>query len=399
MNLLLSLRGVRSFAYGFVNTSLGFYLSSLGYREVAIGLVITAAGFFSAFLIIISGVLSDKLGSRKLFLILSSALMALLGFDYALFSSFPFLFAGALLGGAGSAGGGGPGGGPFGPAQQALLADKVEDRLRHRIFSTNALTGTVLFSFGALAAGLPEFMSRYGFRPLETYRIIFILLGMLGVVSVIISLMLKEEKVKITRNGNNRNTKLIGKFTTTALLNGFGMGLIPLSLITLWFSQYFGAKELAISVMVWGSNIASALSYLFAPAMASRLGTVRMIVTTRLVGIAMLASLPFMPSFIAAAPLYIVRGAFVSIGMPIRQSYMMGVVGRESRSTAVGISSGVGWGIPYAVSPAISGYVMEEVSSSLPIFASASFQAANSFLYWYFFHNLPPPEEERIDNG
>ncbi len=396
VNLLLSLRGIRSFAYGFVNTSLGFYLSSLGYREVTIGLLITAAGFFSAFLIILSGILSDKLGSRKLFLIISSALMAFLGFDYALFHSFPLLLAGALLGGAGSAGGGGPGGGPFGPAQQALLADKVEDKLRHRIFSTNALIGTMLFSFGALAAGLPEFMSGFGLKPLETYKTIFTLLGLLGIASVIISLMLKEQKLQIQRNGNN--TKLIGKFTITALLNGFGMGLIPLSLITLWFSQYFGAKELAISVMVWGSNIASALSYVFAPAMASRLGTVRMIVTTRLIGIAMLASLPFMPSFIIAAPLYIVRGAFVSIGMPIRQSYMMGVVGRESRSTAVGISSGVGWGIPYAVSPAISGYVMEEVSSSLPIFASASFQAANSFLYWYFFHNLPPPEEERISN-
>jgi len=90
VNLLLSLRGIRSFAYGFVNTSLGFYLSSLGYREVTIGLLITAAGFFSAFLIILSGILSDKLGSRKLFLIISSALMAFLGFDYALFHSFPF---------------------------------------------------------------------------------------------------------------------------------------------------------------------------------------------------------------------------------------------------------------------------------------------------------------------
>ncbi|MEM0118173.1 MAG: MFS transporter [Conexivisphaerales archaeon] len=396
VRMLILLRGMRSFGYGFINTSLGFYLSSLGYKEVAIGVLITAAGFFSAFLIIISGVLSDRLGSRKMFLFISSALMALLGFIYSSFDSFPFLFVGALLGGAGSAGGGGPGGGPFGPAQQALLADKVEDRNRHRIFSLNAMTGTILFSFGALAAGLPELLSRYGIHPLFTYRALFLLFGILGLVSALVSLLLHEGKfVRVERKKGN-SSRLIGKFTTTALLNGFGMGLIPLSLITLWFSTYFGAKELPISIMVWASNIASALSYLFAPSMASKLGTVKMIVVTRLIGVAMLASLPLLPSFLIAAPVYVIRGAFVSIGMPIRQSYMMGVVDRESRSTAVGISSGVGWGIPYAVSPAISGYVMQEVSSSLPIFASASFQVANSIVYWYFFHNLPPPEEERL---
>lgn len=391
MNLLISLRGLRSFNYGFMNTALGFYLKALGYSTLAVGIVVTAAGFFSAFLIILSGVLADRIGSRKLFLVVSSGFMALLGLIYLFETSFPFLLAGALIGGAGSAGGGGPGGGPFGPAQQAMLADKVEDSRRHEIFSYNALIGTVLFSFGALLAGLPDFSEKLSLTPLQVYKLLFLTFFLIGVLSLLISVALKEERLAVSME--KRSGKLIGKFTITAVLNGFGMGLIPLSLITLWFSLTYRVSQFLISVMVWGSNVTSSLSYLLAPSLARLLGTVRMIVVTRVIGVSLLFSLPFIPFFSLASLLYVVRGAFVSIGMPIRQSYMMGVVERDQRSTAVGISSGVGWGLPYAVSPAISGYVMQEISSSLPIFASAAFQFANSAVYWLFFRNLPPPEE------
>ncbi|MEM0287765.1 MAG: MFS transporter [Nitrososphaerota archaeon] len=389
--MLIALRGLRSFGYGFVNTALGFYLIALGYKTFQVGILITASGFFSAFLIIISGVLADRIGSRKIFLILSSFLTALLGIIFASTTNFFLLLAGALLGGAGSAGGGGPGGGPFGPAQQALLADKVSDRDRNSIFSFNALAGTVLFSFGALLAGLPSLLSSYRSMELEIYKLLFILIATLGLASIIISAMIKEMRVK--QEHSRGNSKLIGKFTMTSILNGFGMGLIPLSLLTLWFSIAYKVGEFPISIMVWASNIA-AISYLAASKLASILGTVKMIVITRVLGVAMLASLPAIPFFppIASA-VYVFRGALVSIGMPIRQSYMMGVVDREHRSTAVGVSSGLGWGVPYAVSPVISGYVMQEVSDNLPIYASASFLVANSILYWIFFHDIRPPEE------
>lgn len=392
VSLLLSLRGIRSFGFGFVNTALGFYLKGLGYSTLQVGLIITAAGFFSAFMIIVSGVLSDIMGSRKLFLIIASVLMFILGISFSLSTAFTILLFGALLGGAGSAGGGGPGGGPFGPAQQALLADKSEASGRNSVFSLNALIGTVLFSFGALSAGIPDLLASGSLERQQLFRDFFTMVGLLGLMSVLLSFMVKEEKVKVQKI-QRKSSKLIGKFTGTAILNGFGMGLIPLSLITLWFNATYGASQFAISVMVWSSNIASAASFLFAPRLAKAMGSVKMIVWTRILGVVLLASLPLIPEFALSAIVYVIRGALTSIGMPIRQSYMMGVIDREQRSTAVGVSSGVGWGLPYAVTPVISGYVMQEVSESLPLFASATFQAANSALYWFLFHDLKPPEE------
>lgn len=390
---LISLRGIRSFSYGFVNTSLGFYLTSIGYKQTIIGLLITAAALFSALMVILSGVLSDRLGTKRPFLAFSCLLMAVLGFTYSISDSFPFLLLGSLLGGAGSAGGGGPGGGPFSPIQYALLAEKVGDRSRHRIFGINAMTGTILFSFGALSAALPSYLFQYGIPKILTYRNMFLLVGVLGVISAVLTLLVGEEKARMVVK-NDRSFKLIKMFTATAIFNGFGMGLIPLSLITLWFKQYFLADEASISIMVWASYIANAFSYLSAASVASRLGTVRMVVLTTVFGVGVFASLPLMPSFSIAAVLYVATGILLSMGMPIRQSYMMGVVDKESRATAGGISGGVGSGLPYAVSPAISGYIMQEISMNLPIYASASLQFIGSIFYWRFFRRIVPPEEK-----
>jgi MFS family permease len=182
-------------------------------------------------------------------------------------------------------------------------------------------------------------------------------------------------------------------------VNGFAFGLIPLPLITLWFSIAFGASAFYISLVISASTLVSAFSYLLAPALAKRLGAVNMIVSTRIVSVTLLLLTAIAPLFIVASIFYIARTIFLSVGMPIRQSYMMGVIGAEERATAVGVSSGVGWGLPYAASPVISGFVMQEVSSSLPLYLAAVLQAANSALYYWFFHGLKPPEENLESNS
>jgi MFS family permease len=299
------------------------------------------------------------------------------------------------LGGAGSAGGGAHGGGPFGPAQQALLAAKVEDKRRHTTFSINALAGTLLFSLGAASAGLPEALSSSLAGKVSLYRISFGGFAIVGLLMTFLCLLVQEEPHPRIEAQSKHSTKLMAKFLAAAALNGFGLGFIPLLLLTLWFRVAFPASDALISAMVGASNLFSALSYAFAPTMATQFGTVRMVVSTRFVEVALLATL--LPSFSVASIVHVIRGIFASFGLPIRQSYMMGVVGSEDRATAVGVSSGLGWGFPYAVTPVVSGYMMEEVSLSVPIYISVLLSMANSAVYYGFFHHLRPPEE--LANG
>jgi MFS family permease len=397
VKILITLRGLRGMSYGLFNTALGLYLNDIGYGLLQVGLLVTIASLSSAALILVSGILADRLESRKFFLTLACTLMVGLGIIYAATTSFPMLVFGSALGGAGSAGGGAPGGGPFGPAQQALLAAKVEDKRRHTTFSINALAGTLLFSLGAASAGLPEALSSSIAGKASLYRISFGGFAVVGLLMTFLCLLVQEEPHPRIEARSKQSTKLIAKFLAAATLNGFGLGFIPLPLLTLWFRVAFHASDALISAMVGASNLFSAFSYAFAPAMARRLGTVRMVVSTRFVGVALLATLPLLPSFSVASIVYVIRGIFTSVGLPIRQSYMMGVVGNEDRATAVGVSSGLGWGFPYAVTPVVSGYMMEEVSLSLPIYISVLLQMANSAVYYGFFHHLRPPEE--LANG
>lgn len=397
VRLLLSLRGLRGFGYGFVNTAMGLYLHSIGYSLLQIGLIVTLAGILSSVLIIAAGTLSDRLGEKRRFLALASGLSIVLGVTFALTTSYVFLAAAAAIGGAGSAGGGVPGGGPFGPVQQAMLADRVSATRRNSIFSINALIGTLLFSGGAAAAGLPDVLAGLGFDRSLAFKLMFLAFAVICAVMVVLSLAVTERREDRAKTAVHRikagDRRLIAKFTVTATINGFALGLIPLPLLTVWFRTQYNVSDILISSVISISLLVSAFPYLLAPWLARRLGAVRMIVITRAIGVTLLGVLPLMPLFLFASVVYAVRGVVSSIGMPIRQSYMMGVVGEERRATAVGVSSGVGWGIPYALSPVLSGYTMQDISLDLPIYLSALLQLANTAVYYTFFRSIHPPEE------
>jgi len=393
VRLLLLMRGLRGLGYGFLNTALGLYLIGIGYSLLQVGLAVTVAGFSSAMLILVSGILADRVG-KKIFLVLSSLLMAALGAIYSLSTVFPILLVGAALGGAGSAGGGVPGGGPFGPSQQALLADKVKDEERNAVFSINAFVGTVLFSIGAVLGGLPDLLSSFGLDRLLVYRILFLVFMTLGFLMSLLSYFVQEARPRRHRP-RQEDVKLIGKFTLTAALNGLGFGFLPLPLLTLWFRLTFDTSESSISLMVGAFTVVSAFSFFLSPKLAKRIGAIRTVVYTRIIGVILLASLPMIPFFSIASVVYVLTGIFVSLGMPLWQSYMMGVVESEERATAVGVTSGLGWGIPYATSPTISSYIMQEVNSSMPIYISAALQTSSNAAYYVLFHKVRPPEETR----
>jgi len=388
VNLLLFMRGARGFGYGYLNTVLGLYLSRIGFSLLQVGILVTVAGLSSSALILTSGLLADRISNRKIFIIISSLFMAILGAIYTETTYFPVLLVGAAFGGAGSAGGGGPGGGPFGPAQLALLAEKTKGEERDVLFSVNAFIGTVLFSVGAVVAGLPDLLSSYGIDRMFVYDLLFLVFMAIGILLALLGFALHEEKPE-KRRPQRADAKLMGKFTLTAILSGFSMGFLPLPIITLWFNITFLPSEALISLMIGASTVLSAFTFLLAPRLARRLGSVQMIVLTRIVSITLLALLPITSFFSIAAVLYIFSSVFLSIGFPIWQSYMLGTVPSEERASAIGLTSGVGWGIPYAVSPTISTFMMQEINSDLPIYVSAVLQASSITVYYYFFHVSP----------
>ena len=123
--LLMASRGIRAFAFSYLNVVFAIYLDRLGYTPVMIGVIFTVAYLSGAVLTALWGYLSDRVGRRKILMLLA-ILTILSNLILIYFSSLFFILAAVIVAnvGAGGSGGGGSGGGPFNPVEEALLAEK-----------------------------------------------------------------------------------------------------------------------------------------------------------------------------------------------------------------------------------------------------------------------------------
>jgi hypothetical protein len=138
IRLLLATRFVRSIGQGALAVGFALYLRALDWSAVAISAVLSAALITGVVLTLVAGPLSDR-GGRRRFLFAYEAAQTLAGMA-ALLSAEPILLgAAAMVGGFGRGGNGGAG--PFGPVEQAWLAQAVAPMRRGPVYSLNAALG------------------------------------------------------------------------------------------------------------------------------------------------------------------------------------------------------------------------------------------------------------------
>ncbi len=129
--LLMASRGIRAFAFSYLNVVFAIYLDRLGYSTITIGIIFSVAYLSGALLTAVWGYLSDRYGRRKILMLLAVLTIISNGI-FVFFSSLFFILLAVIIANVGSGGsaGGGSGGGPFNPVEEALLAEKCspEDR-------------------------------------------------------------------------------------------------------------------------------------------------------------------------------------------------------------------------------------------------------------------------------
>src|SRR5512139_3303548 len=109
--LLMASRGIRAFAFSYLNVIFAIYLDRLGYTTVTIGIVYSVAYLSGALLTAVWGYLSDRYGRRKILMLLAT-LTIVSNAIFVFFSSLVFIFMAVIIAnvGAGGSGGGGSGG-------------------------------------------------------------------------------------------------------------------------------------------------------------------------------------------------------------------------------------------------------------------------------------------------
>jgi MFS family permease len=394
--VLTASRGVRAFAFSYLNIIFAIYLNQLGYSTMTVGLVISTAFASGAVLTAVWGFLSDRYGRKKI-LILLAALTIVSNTIYVLFSQLFFIFSAVMISnvGAGGAGGGGQGGGPFNPVEQALLAEKCTAENRNQIFSTNAFAGSIMGSLGALVAGLPQYLQeRWGWQPILSYKPLFALTILLSVglifayASIIEHHVPQKRETKISKQGG----MLVTKISLLGLIDNLGSGLVG-PLMSYWFFLRFGVELKSLGFMFFLSYFLAALSFLAAPMIARHIGVVRTMAFSHGAASLLNIILPLAPTFTVAAAITISRSFLAYLDNPLRSSFIMGVVKPEERGSAAGITT-LSRQVPMAVSPTLAAYLMQSFSLNVPIFLGGFLQLVSDCAFYGLFRNVKPPEEQ-----
>jgi MFS family permease len=403
---LFVVRALRSAAQAYLAIIVPLYIALLGYDAVHLGILFTAASVASAILTALTGILSDRFG-RKNFLILISLLTVGGGLGFALSNNFVVLVLAGALGTIGRGGGAGSGGnwGPFYPAEQALIAEHAGDLDRTTIFGALSFVGVIAGAAGSLLAWMPNLLAKFTALPLLSgYRALFVATAAFGLAMALAVIPVSEADradaphVGFTRGprrsllGLSRQSwRVVARLMVANVVQGVSIGLLG-PIIVYWFYRVYGAGAGQLANLFFVINLAAALPYLMAGRLAFWFGSVRSVSVTRLVGIGFLIAMTFMPTFILAATLYALRMVTVTLGVPIAQSYLMGVIDPSERASAAGLAT-VPWQVGSSASPYLAGYLMQYVALDLPLELSAALTALSAVLYYLFFRDIRPPEE------
>jgi len=388
VKILVTTRVLRSFGTAILSVIFSIYLSKLGASSVAIGLTFTGVALFSAFRSLLEGMMADRYG-RKPVLLFTSGLLVVGGVIMALTNNISVLMVTAVIFGVDFR---------YTPAEQAMLTEKVSSDERTTAFSVNAFLGTIGAIFGSFSAGLPETLQSIGFSEIESYKPIFIIFAVIGAVTFLFFTLLNETMSRSSTTVENVDDPdkdermILIKWSGVIALDIVG-GSFTGKFLSYWFYLRFGVGLGQIGTLFGLSRFLTLFSYILGLKMAHRVGTIRATVISRLPVVVGTILTPLMPSYMFVAILRLFMSLFSSIDVPLRQSYLMGVIKSRSRASAVGVVTVVR-GVTSAGIPSLTGYFFEYVSIDLPFYFASAFRLASASLMYLLFKDIKPEGEK-----
>jgi MFS family permease len=397
--ILFGTRVIRMFAYGLLSVVLVLYLAQLGLNEGLIGLLLSLTLIGDAAISLWMTTSADRIGRRRI-LIAGTGLMLFAGVLFAVTDRVALLLIAAIIGVIS------PSGyevGPFLPVEQSALSQIVPDRLRTQVFAWYTLVGSFATAAGALCGGgLTQFLQQAGVIPLNSYRTVVVLYGVMGVLLGALFTKLSPDVEAVhsdglpipTRLGLHRSRSIVLKLSTLFGLDAFAGGFVVQSLVAYWFHVRFGVEPAALGGIFFGANILAGISALAAAWVAARIGLVNTMVFTHLPSNLLLMLVPLMPNLPLAIFVLFVRFSISQMDVPVRQSYTMAVVAPDERSAAAGVT-GIARSIGAAISPTFSGvFLGNPVLLGAPFLVAGALKVVYDILLYRSFREIKEREHE-----
>lgn len=336
-----------------------YYIRELGYGDQMNGSVIAMQSIATAIFLLPAGILSDRIGRKKV--ILFGAFFAAISLFFRATLSMEFLLlAAAFMTGI------------FMSFIQVsaipLLAENSTEQERVHLFSFNFAIMMVANVIGnTLGGSLSDFFHYvFGFSSLWSIRLTLLIGVCFYVLSFFPIIKIKEQQPKAIEKKEDRSfkklfkthrhgIKIIALFAIAQLLIGFGSGLV-IPYLNLYFVDRFHISHSLVGMIVSGGQAMTAVAMLIGPAVVSRVGEVRAVVILQLLSIPFLLLTAYTQHLGLAVFGFLFRQALMNAGNPIQMSLMMRSVDSSVRGLANSVGQTVfqlGWAVMGPVSTTI----------------------------------------------
>ena len=388
--LILIEKIVRTVPYGFLGVLFPIYLSQLGFGSFSVGVVLALTIASSAAYTLIASIFADRFGRVRtlVFFALTDAIAGALLFSSA---SWWAPVAAGIVGnmtvGSGEVG-------PFLSLEQAILPGTSASTRRTLGFSVYNLVGYVAASAGAILVGLPKYIG-LGVTDYRPLFLLYLASGLLGAY-LYSRLSVRVEMDKSTaprRTGLSESSKpVIRKLSALFALDAFGGGFIGVSILSYYFYQRYSLQLDSLGLLFAGTQIITAISFIFAERIARRIGLIRTMVFTHVPSNLLLVLIPFISSIPVAVGLLLSRQSLSQMDVPPRQSYVMSVVPEIDRTPAAGFTN-LSRTVAQSPSPSIAGYAISALWLGSPFVVAGAVKIVYDLSLYKFFHKLKPPQE------
>jgi len=348
----------------FANAGLGifmviynFYIRELGYTESVNGQVIAMTSLATALILVPAGIMSDKIGRKKVMVygIVASGLILL---TRSLVEPKDLLIAAGFATGLTTA--------FLQVSSIPWLSENSTPSQRVHLFSFHSAIMTASNVIGSIMGGLLTDLFSIFTTELLSIRFVLIIGSILYLLAFFPIFKMKEKKKEkfvatikkssfLNLKENKGSIKIIILFAVAQLIIGVGAGLV-IPYLNLYFADRFSASTTIIGMIISLGQAATAIAMFIGPAVVRKVGEVKAVVYLQMLSLPFLLLTAYTQNLWLAAIGFLFRQALMNAGNPIQMSLMMSKVDDSVKGLANSVNQMVfnlGWALMGPVSTGI----------------------------------------------
>ncbi|MEM4363559.1 MAG: MFS transporter [Candidatus Caldarchaeum sp.] len=382
VKLLITGQAFFMFQMGLMQLVLPIFFAETGMDGTQVGMIITAGQLTAAFLSLPLGMLADRYGRKKF--VTSASLLAGASFlGYIVFTRFIHVLLDSIVLGLAIS--------MFYAPFSAWMANVTLPERRNAVFSLSSAVNMIGVVAASLLAWLPPLLrTQLAFNELDSYKPVIAVAAIMPMFAAPVFALVKEDLVVDGKRSflPRKSIHVISRISVVQALFALGAGLV-IPLFPYWFYLRFKVDETVLAPLYAVANITLLFSFLLAPRLAESFGVVRTIVYSQTLATILLVLIPLAESYAVAGVLVVLRGLFMNMVNPLVTSLILGLTDPEERATSSGVMA-ITWSVPNAATPTVGGYLMQNVSLSLPFYLCGIFYSVAVFLFYVFFRGKNP---------